>query len=77
MLAHDMKISWINDLRIVLSWLYIPVELNISGPLNVTMIEHGMKQVKISMESCIDYKVETASRTKDLLTGGTARLVNC
>ncbi|KAJ7884355.1 hypothetical protein B0H14DRAFT_2339117, partial [Mycena olivaceomarginata] len=63
------KISWINDLRIILSRLYIPVELDISGPLEKSAVEKTMRLVKISMEQWIDHEIEMSSRTKDLLTG--------
>lgn len=58
-----------NDLRIILSCLYVPVELDISGPLEISLIEETMKRVKLSMEAWIDNEIETSSRTKDLLTG--------
>ncbi|KAJ7814947.1 hypothetical protein B0H14DRAFT_2309802, partial [Mycena olivaceomarginata] len=68
-LARAMKISWINDLRIVLSRLYIPVELNITTGLEITTVEEAMKAVKKSMEAWIDNEIETSLRTKELLTG--------
>ncbi|KAJ7694974.1 hypothetical protein B0H14DRAFT_2173528, partial [Mycena olivaceomarginata] len=68
-LARAKKISWINDLRIILSRLYIPVELDISGPLEKSAVEQTMRLVKTSMEQWIDHEIETSSRTKDLLTG--------
>jgi hypothetical protein len=68
-LARAKKISWANDLRIILSRLYVPVELNISGPLQISQIEETMKLVKLSMETWIDNEIDTSSRTKDLLMG--------
>jgi hypothetical protein len=68
-LAREMKISWVNDLRIVLSRLYIPVEFDIFCEVTVNAVEEVMKQVKQSMEAWIDYEIETSSRTKDLLAG--------
>jgi hypothetical protein len=59
----------VNDLRIILSRLYVPVELDISEPLQVSRIEETMKLVKLSMEAWIDNEIDTSSRTKDLLTG--------
>jgi hypothetical protein len=47
----------------------VPVELDISGPLEISLIEETMKRVKLSMEAWIDNEIETSSRTKDLLTG--------
>jgi hypothetical protein len=37
-LARNRQISWVNDLRIILSRLYIPVEFDISVALDVTLI---------------------------------------
>jgi hypothetical protein len=68
-LARTKKISWVNDLRIILSRLYVPVELDISGPLQISLIEETMKLAKLSMEVWIDNEIDTLSRTKDLLTG--------
>ncbi|KAJ7862279.1 hypothetical protein B0H14DRAFT_2349579, partial [Mycena olivaceomarginata] len=68
-LARSKKISWVNDLRIVLSRLYIPVELDISGPLEIPAVEEAMKLVKQSMEAWIDHEIRTSSCTKDLLPG--------
>jgi hypothetical protein len=56
-------------LRIVLSQLYIPVELDISCEVTVPTVEEAMKNVKLSMEAWIDHEIDTSSRTKDLLTG--------
>jgi hypothetical protein len=50
-LAHAKKISWVNDLRIILSRLFVPVELDISGPLQISLIGETMKLVKLSMEA--------------------------
>jgi hypothetical protein len=50
-LARAKKISWINDLRIVLQRLYVPVELDVDGPLDTSLVEATMKLVKESMES--------------------------
>jgi hypothetical protein len=50
-LARASKISWINDLRIVLSRLHIPVQLNIAFGMNVQTAEVAMKQVIKSMEA--------------------------
>ncbi|KAJ7712552.1 hypothetical protein B0H14DRAFT_2414165, partial [Mycena olivaceomarginata] len=68
-LARAKKISWVNDLRLVLSKLHIPVELNIQNGLDVPAVEEAMKAVKHSMEAWIDNEIETSARTKDLLTG--------
>jgi hypothetical protein len=68
-LARAKKISWVNDLRIILSRPYVPVELDISGPLQISLIEETMKLVKLSMEAWIDNEIDTSSRTKDLLMG--------
>ncbi|KAJ6568614.1 hypothetical protein B0H19DRAFT_989133, partial [Mycena capillaripes] len=80
-LARDKKISWINDLRIVLSELYVPVQLDISGPLEFVAVEDTMKLVKRSMEAWIDHEIVTSARTSDLLAdrlemdGETGKLV--
>jgi hypothetical protein len=66
-LARASKISWINDLRIVLSRLYIPVDLDISPDINGAMVELAMKTVKKSMEAWIDNEIESSSRRRDLL----------
>jgi hypothetical protein len=38
-LDRNQQLSWMNDLRIVLSRLYVPVSLNISTDLNVKTVE--------------------------------------
>jgi hypothetical protein len=66
-LARAQKISWINDLRIVLARLHVPVRLNISPDLNVDGVEQAMKDVKKSMEAWIDDSIASYSRVKDML----------
>ncbi|KAJ7845715.1 hypothetical protein B0H14DRAFT_3682879, partial [Mycena olivaceomarginata] len=68
-LARAKKISWVNDLQIILSRLYVPVELDISAPLEKSAVEQTMRLVKTSMEQWIDHEIETSSRSKDLLAG--------
>jgi hypothetical protein len=68
-LAREKRISWINDLRIILSRLYIPVQLDISGSLELVDVQNAMKLVKMSMEAWVDHEIETSARTKDLLVG--------
>ncbi|KAJ7116278.1 hypothetical protein C8R43DRAFT_902453 [Mycena crocata] len=68
-LARSSQISWINDLRIVLSRLYIPVELDISLEMNVTSVEKTMKDVITSMEAWINDEIESSARVRDLLVG--------
>jgi hypothetical protein len=51
------------------SHAFVPVELDISGPLQISLIEETMKLVKLSMEAWIDNEIDTSSRIKDLLTG--------
>jgi hypothetical protein len=68
-LAREKRISWINDLRIILSRLYIPVQLDISGPLEVLDVQNAMKLVKSSMEAWVDHEIKTSARTRDLLVG--------
>ncbi|KAJ7480647.1 hypothetical protein FB451DRAFT_1030957 [Mycena latifolia] len=63
------QISWINDLRIVLSRLHIPVELDISRELDVATVELAMKDVQKAMEAWIDDEIESSSRVRDLLVG--------
>ncbi|KAJ7150526.1 hypothetical protein C8R43DRAFT_887388 [Mycena crocata] len=72
-LARSSQISWINDLRIVLSRLYIPVELDISAGIDVETVESVMKAVIKSMEAWIDDEIESSSRVRDLLVGRTER----
>jgi hypothetical protein len=55
-----------NDLRTVLSRLYIPVDLNIQPELDVATVEIAMKEV---MEAWIDNEIESSSRVRDLLFG--------
>ncbi|KAJ7708472.1 hypothetical protein B0H14DRAFT_2415356 [Mycena olivaceomarginata] len=66
-LARASQISWINDLRIVLSRLYIPVELDISAELEVAAVELAMKEVIKSMEAWVDDELQSSSRVRDLL----------
>ena len=68
-LARASQISWINDLRIVLSRLHIPVELNIVQEMNIETVERAMKDVKKSMEAWIDDGIESSSRVRDILVG--------
>jgi hypothetical protein len=68
-LARASEIPWINDLRIVLSRLYIPVELDISPGINVLTVELSMKAVKHSMEAWVDDEIHSSSRVRDLLVG--------
>ncbi|KAJ7788380.1 hypothetical protein B0H14DRAFT_2235988, partial [Mycena olivaceomarginata] len=68
-LARAQQISWINDLRIVLSRLYIPVDLDIQSDLDVVAGEIAMKKVERSMEAWIDNEIESSSRVRDLLVG--------
>jgi hypothetical protein len=68
-LARTKQNSWINDLRIVLSRLYIPVDLNIQPNLDVATVEVAMKDVKTSMEAWIDNEIESSSRVRDMLVG--------
>lgn len=63
-LARDSQISWINDLRIVLSRLYVPVELDISPQMDVATVELAMKLVKNSMEAWIDDEIQSSSRVR-------------
>ncbi|KAJ7029200.1 hypothetical protein C8F04DRAFT_1265265 [Mycena alexandri] len=66
-LARAKRISWVNDLRIVLSRLYVPVDLEITLDLTVPAVEEAMKAVKKSMEAWVDHEIQTSERTKDLL----------
>ncbi|KAJ7648472.1 hypothetical protein B0H17DRAFT_1215616 [Mycena rosella] len=68
-LARAGNISWVTDLRIVMSRLYAPVDLDIIDNLEVATVEAAMKAVEKSMEAWIDNELATSSRTKDLLTG--------
>jgi hypothetical protein len=58
-----------NDLRIVLSRLYVPVNLDISTDLNMKTVEVAMKCVEKSMEAWIDHEIESSSRVRDLPVG--------
>ncbi|KAJ7101519.1 hypothetical protein B0H15DRAFT_919803 [Mycena belliarum] len=68
-LARAQKVSWINDLRIVLSRLHIPVEIDISSEVTVQSVEMAIKNVKLSMDSWIDDELGASSRVRDLLVG--------
>ncbi|KAJ6541346.1 hypothetical protein B0H19DRAFT_868193, partial [Mycena capillaripes] len=68
-LARANHISWINDLRIVLSQLHIPVEFDLSRELDIEAVNLLMTQVKKSMEAWIDDEIESSSRVRDLLVG--------
>jgi hypothetical protein len=68
-LARASQISWINDLRIVLSRLHVPVELDISGDMDIQTVQATMKAVKNSMEAWIDEEIASSSRVCDLLVG--------
>ncbi|KAJ6525138.1 hypothetical protein B0H19DRAFT_1084987 [Mycena capillaripes] len=52
----------------LLSRLYIPVDLDISGPLTETRVQEAMRDVKKVMEAWIDHEIEHSSRTKELLS---------
>ncbi|KAJ6596453.1 hypothetical protein B0H10DRAFT_1638934, partial [Mycena sp. CBHHK59/15] len=56
-LARASQISWINDLRIVLSRLHVPVELDISVNMNIQTVQATMTAVKNSMEAWIDEEI--------------------
>ncbi|KAJ6544512.1 hypothetical protein B0H19DRAFT_1310039, partial [Mycena capillaripes] len=68
-LARANQISWINDLRIVLSRLHVPVELDISVNLDVQTAQATMKAVKKSTEAWIEEEIASSSRVSDLLVG--------
>ncbi|KAJ7090739.1 hypothetical protein B0H15DRAFT_778739 [Mycena belliarum] len=68
-LAREKKMSWVNDLCIVLRRLDPPVSLEIISDWKVEAVQSTMKDVKKSMEAWIDTQIETSSRTKDLLAG--------
>ncbi|KAJ6550268.1 hypothetical protein B0H19DRAFT_996947, partial [Mycena capillaripes] len=68
-LARANQISWINDLRIVLSRLHVPVELDISVNLNIQTVQATMKAVKKSMEAWIDEEIASSSRVCNVLVG--------
>ncbi|KAJ7456824.1 hypothetical protein B0H11DRAFT_1739112, partial [Mycena galericulata] len=64
------RLSWINDLRILLSCLYsIQVHLNISKRIDVKDDEEAMKCVEKSMEAWLDHELESSSRVRDILVG--------
>jgi hypothetical protein len=62
LLARDQKLCWMNDLRILLWRLYIPVNLDISGEINVQTVEAPMEFVVKSMEAWIDNEINSSSR---------------
>ncbi|KAJ7787323.1 hypothetical protein B0H14DRAFT_2219353, partial [Mycena olivaceomarginata] len=68
-LARAGQMSWINDLRIVLSRLHVPVDLNISVNMCVETVEGSMKAVIKSMEAWIDDEIAASSSVRDLLVG--------
>ncbi|KAJ7794805.1 hypothetical protein B0H14DRAFT_2392265, partial [Mycena olivaceomarginata] len=63
------RFSWINDLRIVLSRLYLPVNLDISQDLGIDAVKLAMKSEEKAMEAWIDHGIESSSRVRDLFDG--------
>ncbi|KAJ7791164.1 hypothetical protein B0H14DRAFT_2395940 [Mycena olivaceomarginata] len=68
-LAYQQRLCWINDLRIVLSRLHVPVILDISPGFGAKEVEMAMKCVEKSMEAWIDDEIESSSRVRDMLVG--------
>ncbi|KAJ6564137.1 hypothetical protein B0H19DRAFT_1067729 [Mycena capillaripes] len=66
-LAYQQRLCWINDLRIVLSRLHVPVNLDISRGFGVKEVEIAMKGVEKSMELWIDDEIQSSSRVRDIL----------
>ncbi|KAJ7436612.1 hypothetical protein FB451DRAFT_1061625 [Mycena latifolia] len=68
-LARQLKMSWVNDIVIVLSDLPIPVYWKVVSDtaLEVKTIEGLPADVKHSMEACIHAELSAYSRTRDLL----------
>ncbi|KAJ7263156.1 hypothetical protein B0H12DRAFT_974646, partial [Mycena haematopus] len=69
-LARQHKMSWVNDVVIVLSQLPIPVYWNVhdNEAIMVNTIDGLIGEVKRSMEGCIYAELNAYSRTRDLLT---------
>lgn len=69
-LAQQIKMSWINDIVIVLADLPIPVYWNVNAvsALDVNTIDELLLSVRHSMEGSIQADLECFSRTRDLLT---------
>ncbi|KAJ7181568.1 hypothetical protein C8R43DRAFT_869325 [Mycena crocata] len=68
-LARQQRLCWVNDLRIVLSRLHVPVDLDISVDLTVAAVAEAMDAVEKSMEAWIDHEIESSSKVRDLLVG--------
>ncbi|KAJ6461825.1 hypothetical protein C8R47DRAFT_1202348 [Mycena vitilis] len=69
-LARQYKMSWVNDVVIVLSELPIPVYWDVQedSAIAVETIDSLIADVKHSMEASINAELRAYSRTKDLLT---------
>ncbi|KAJ6464118.1 hypothetical protein C8R47DRAFT_992124 [Mycena vitilis] len=69
-LARQYKLSWVNDVVIVLSELPIPVYWDVQedSAIAVETIDSLIADVKHSMEASINAELRAYSRTKDLLT---------
>ncbi|KAJ7117260.1 hypothetical protein C8R43DRAFT_902130 [Mycena crocata] len=68
-LARQLKMSWINDIVIVLSNLPIPVYWTVSAAnaIELKAIDGLLADVKHSMETCVQAELRAYSRTRDLL----------
>jgi hypothetical protein len=68
-LARQCKMSWVNDIVIVLSELPMPVywEVKSDSAIAVETIDALIKAVKQSMETIINVELCAYSRTRDLL----------
>ncbi|KAJ7694765.1 hypothetical protein B0H17DRAFT_1131702 [Mycena rosella] len=68
-LARQFKLSWVNDIVIVLSDLPIPVYWKVTSntAVEVKTIDGLIADVTHSMEACIQAELSAYSRTRDLL----------
>jgi hypothetical protein len=69
-LARQLKMSWVNDVVIVLSELPIPVywDVKSGSAIAVETVDALLAAVKHSMETSINVDLHAYSRTRDLLT---------
>ena len=69
-LARAGQISWVNDLKLVMQSLPVPVYWDINAePQNSTLVDRLIKLVEQSMNSTIQTQLENSSRMKDMVVG--------
>lgn len=66
-LAREHKVSWMNDLRIVLFRLPVPVLFDIEMELTVDSVTTVMTDLRNSMQTSIDNEIKNSHRVSDIL----------